>query len=279
MSSDKENILLYQLLNFLKKPTANELQPLSTAQKIHKTLLLLSWSFVVVLLIGLTLTVIISLSGFQGTNLIDSLLEEDNLLITIVLATIIAPALEETIFRLSLKPNTNYLALTLATLTILILSRIQQTIPLLILTATIPLFAALYAQTLRQTQAQTFITKVYTNHFRIIFYSSAILFGLVHMLNYTDIQSGGAILPLLIIPQTIIGIILGYTRLQYGFKYGILLHGLYNASLLIPALIATKYPQNTLAVSLIGFYFLIILCAGVFSLISQTIQLKKCSVS
>jgi membrane protease YdiL (CAAX protease family) len=69
--------------------------------------------------------------------------------------------------------------------------------------------------------------------FRYHFYLTAVVFGLVHVTNYNQpFQYGWAII-LLVLPQLIIGFILGYVRMRFGLKNAMIFHAAYN---FIPAL-------------------------------------------
>ena len=74
-------------------------------------------------------------------------------------------------------------------------------------------------------------------HFKYAFYTSVLFFGIVHIFNF---QGGAAVYylaPLLIAPQLIAGIFLGYIRVKFGLKWSILLHFSYNTILIGPMLI------------------------------------------
>ncbi len=61
--------------------------------------------------------------------------------------------------------------------------------------------------------------------FPVFFWLSAIAFASVHLANF---EEGGPILLALILPQFILGTILGYVRVNYGLWYSILLHAMHN---------------------------------------------------
>jgi membrane protease YdiL (CAAX protease family) len=66
---------------------------------------------------------------------------------------------------------------------------------------------------------------LYTKYWKSIFYFSAIMFSFLHSRRYdTDIF----ITLLATTPHLISGIFLGYIRVIYGFKYGVLFHALLN---------------------------------------------------
>jgi len=71
------------------------------------------------------------------------------------------------------------------------------------------------------------------------FHFTAICFALVHLSNF---EKGIALLPLGILytlPQLGIGFVLGFTRMNFGLKYSIAVHSLYNLALTI--LLLSKY--------------------------------------
>lgn len=67
--------------------------------------------------------------------------------------------------------------------------------------------------------------------FKIIFYSSAILFGYVHLFNYQIDTQILIFSPILVAPQFILGLIFGYIRIRFGLLWSIAMHSLYNGFL------------------------------------------------
>ncbi|GLU55971.1 CPBP family intramembrane glutamic endopeptidase [Dyadobacter frigoris] len=65
-------------------------------------------------------------------------------------------------------------------------------------------------------------------YFKLLFYISALLFGWMHIFNFEFTSSHYAFIPIITLPQTVLGLILGHIRIIYGFWYGVLLHFLYN---------------------------------------------------
>ncbi len=78
---------------------------------------------------------------------------------------------------------------------------------------------------------------IYARYFKIIFYSSASLFALLHIMNYQLSLSVVLFAPLLILPQFLFGIFGGFIRLKLGFFWGACLHFAHNLIILsIPLL-------------------------------------------
>ncbi|MEM9391304.1 MAG: CPBP family glutamic-type intramembrane protease [Bacteroidota bacterium] len=79
------------------------------------------------------------------------------------------------------------------------------------------------------------IRKTWEKAFPYVFYLSVAAFGLVHITNFEDYKSYLWAIPFLTLPQLVIGVFLGYTRIRYGFRWSILFHALHNGILLVPA--------------------------------------------
>lgn len=65
---------------------------------------------------------------------------------------------------------------------------------------------------------------------KLVVYSSAILFGLIHLSNFTslDYATQFYLIPLLIGEQVIMGLLFSFIRLRYGMKWAMIYHGVYN---------------------------------------------------
>jgi membrane protease YdiL (CAAX protease family) len=70
----------------------------------------------------------------------------------------------------------------------------------------------------------------FSRHFAWFYAASALLFASVHLTNYT--QGASLVLLVLVIPQLIAGMILGYARITYGLWSDMLLHMLHNGLLI-----------------------------------------------
>lgn len=70
-------------------------------------------------------------------------------------------------------------------------------------------------------------------YFKWIYYLSAFIFGVLHIYNYEFDSSHYVFIPFITLNQIVSGLFLGYTRIIYGFWYGVLQHGLFNGLTLI----------------------------------------------
>lgn len=76
-----------------------------------------------------------------------------------------------------------------------------------------------------------------SRYFSWAVYISILLFGLVHLFNFTEYENAIWLAPLLIAPQLITGLFLTFIRVRMGFVYGVLYHALFNALLIGPMLL------------------------------------------
>lgn len=77
----------------------------------------------------------------------------------------------------------------------------------------------------------------YKKSFKYIFYGFAILFGYIHIYNYEITAYTLLLSPILVAPQIVLGLFLGYLRVKLGLIYSMLLHALYNGFLTLPMLL------------------------------------------
>ncbi|MBU2905693.1 CPBP family intramembrane metalloprotease [Arenibacter algicola] len=74
-------------------------------------------------------------------------------------------------------------------------------------------------------------------YFKFILYASVLLFAAVHMTNFEMSREVYYIAPLLVAPQLILGVFLGYIRVKLGLGWSICLHAMYNGVLITPILL------------------------------------------
>ena len=172
---------------------------------------------------------------------------------SIISGVIFAPIREEATFRLWLKPSLLNLSLSLGFLVAMIVEiyirlsglTVNSISPLMIHGFLIPAVAsALFYTRLRSNRILLNKTISYTStNFSLCFWTSHIIFALIHCINY-DIQKIWYIVPILTLPQLVIGLYLGFIRINYGFKWSLIAHGLHNLSTLAMfTLISGRTPQ------------------------------------
>lgn len=96
------------------------------------------------------------------------------------------------------------------------------------------LMAAIVAPVLEELIFRAPITLFKTKtSFRIGFYVFAIIFGLVHLSNFTITKNVILLAPILVLPQILLGGYLGFIRVRFGLGWSIALHGCYNGILVL----------------------------------------------
>jgi membrane protease YdiL (CAAX protease family) len=141
-------------------------------------------------------------------------------------AVLLAPLLEELIFRAQLKRFSGMLMF-VSLICGVVLSAILKTCWAFLIS---PLIFAILFMIYRFTVAASISRKfkLWERLFPWHFHLTAVCFALMHLANY---ERGLALLPfglLYTLPQLAIGLVLGFTRMFYGLKYSLALHSLYN---------------------------------------------------
>ena len=80
-----------------------------------------------------------------------------------------------------------------------------------------------------------FSQKLWDKIFPFLVYASSVIFGFVHLDNYTNDGFWFYVFsPIIIASQLIGGFVIVFIRVRYNFFYGMLYHSLWNASLIFP---------------------------------------------
>jgi membrane protease YdiL (CAAX protease family) len=79
--------------------------------------------------------------------------------------------------------------------------------------------------------------------FKIAFYVFALAFGYIHLFNYQIDTQILLFSPLLVLPQIILGLVIGYVRIRLGFLWAVALHAFYNGILVSLFLVAKNAIQ------------------------------------
>lgn len=172
--------------------------------------------------LGISIKLLINVLGVEANQIPLPYLKR------IILGLFIAPIFEELLFRLNLVINKkNLIGFLITCLFLAIFFFFKGSNLKLILFISILLIFLIIL--IYFTQYKLIII----SNYRFIFYSTAILFGLLHIFNYSGITTSNIVwTPLLVIPQIIMGLLLGYLRVTYGFIYAVICHSLINIPIL-----------------------------------------------
>jgi hypothetical protein len=143
---------------------------------------------------------------------------------------ILAPIIEETIFRLPLSFKKQHIAIAFGC-AMLLFARAIPAVKDLNLVSAIAVRAVLFIlgcfTLIKLLPSNTYLNKRMQTGFMVL---SMLLFGLMHILNYAPMQWGIIfIYPLFVLPQLFIGWALTYIRFKNGFFWGVGLHSLVNS--------------------------------------------------
>lgn len=193
------------LMSFLKNPV-DEAGPKKSKYEKFKTLVSL-----LIIEIPLMAVLILLISGFETLGLVDpenhkilDMIKSYPVVLLLLLTVVIGPFIEELIFRLYLRYKNNY--------------------ALHFLISIVSITGAQNEQ-----KAETFFISLWKKKYKFIFYFSAVIFGLIHISNFEFSYTILLLSPILVAPQIILGLIIGYTRVRNGFISGLLLHSFHNA--------------------------------------------------
>jgi len=142
---------------------------------------------------------------------------------------LLAPLIEETLFRLIYVYNKRNLGIILLTsVGLIVFFLFRESISKLIIFGSTALTAGILLLFFQKSR------DFFNEHFRFFFYSIALAFAVLHIFNFTGITGPVTFLTLFfVLPQFVLGIILGYARVTYGFIYAVLIHALVNLPVLI----------------------------------------------
>lgn len=87
--------------------------------------------------------------------------------------------------------------------------------------------------------------KTYVRHFGWAFYGATLLFAALHLYNFKFGQISFWMLPMLILPQFMTGLVLGWLRVRRGIGASIILHAVFNAGpILVIMTIISMLPEG-----------------------------------
>ncbi len=200
-----------------------------------ESVLMLHLMFIIIFIgiITLTTPILVSAGVMDMDNSVSNLMQEQSKWLFISLAVVLAPLMEELIFRLHLRYPLLGLWLIFTGVTFGIISFFLDiySCPFLWTMTVVAFLAAAIIYLSREIIAQP-MTLFYNRRFGFIFYITVLIFAFVHIFNYTDL-SNWIVAPLLVLPQLLISLFLGYVRVRNNVYMSMYFHGLYN---LIPTL-------------------------------------------
>lgn len=244
-------LALKEYLNYLKYPIYNYKRdaPLSLG-------MIINLYFIVFLFEMLLLIPVSAFSGMEDIpHAMEGLMEDMAFWQIFGLAVIMAPLFEEIIFRghLRYRPLLFLFGLIVIVGTLGLVfgwwpslsagSGMEEGIAKMTgaLTVILPLFVLLIMGYLVSDKLKDWVHRISVTEFSTLFYFTAVIFAVVHIFNFELEQTKWYLIPLLVMPQFILALYLGYIRVRNGIKYSIFVHALNNCIPLILFKIGTIY--------------------------------------
>lgn len=219
---------LLQFYNYLKHPVISLKSTSDSSSSLSKSVQLFVLIFILEILFLFPLLAVIGVDELP--HAFEMLKDTQTGWMIAGLAIIIAPIVEECIFRLPLKsPRTLmvYLFIFLGFVIFIITEYFFPSSGTLITAISGISLGVLFVYLL----SQNGILKIFSNrnNYPMFFYLIAIIFAFIHIFNfdldYVVWWKG----PVLVLPQFLLALVLGYIRIRFGLIYSIFIHALNNA--------------------------------------------------
>lgn len=228
-------------LQYVRQPTTNiQIAKISFYQKTETLLKFLTVNLVIQLVLSSITTFILfsvdSRLGSTTTNELTDFVQSNSYLYLLLVGGIALPFLEEIGFRLPLFFHPVSLGIAISYILILLFSILFPQTPsnpsftLLMIGVSLLIggIGVLFFHWKR-----TPIELFWKQNFRWIYYGFAVLFGFLHISNFSSASIWiFCLTPLLVLPQFISGLVIGYLRMQFGFFWGFTFHAVWNSALL-----------------------------------------------
>jgi membrane protease YdiL (CAAX protease family) len=232
--------LEYGMWDFLKKPTIK--QPVISTLK-GKLKLFIS---LFILEIVFTFCTGVLISGFGNSDItsgttvnIQQYLNQFPAWFIFIALVIITPTIEELFFRLSLKLNVKTMhfnvIIIIAGIILFIMSIIKtKWIEISFITFGVIILLSYF---IRKGKFNQIILAFWDKNFSYVFYFFVFSYGLLHVSNFNPKSISFLLLPIILLPQFILGLFCGYIRVKLGFNWSCFFHFLHNGIIMLPILL------------------------------------------
>lgn len=229
--------VLKDMMRYLRNPHPIARREAFRPDTVFTLLKLLGFAFLMLPILGIFMGLIFAVTGVTLPEPSDEFADIASRPNFIFLAAIIAPLVEELLFRSWLGKRWGVFLvapLLLVGLALLVLmgaddisSGIRYGLAIMVI-GSVSLYIARY---LKARHEEGILDRALMRVFPYAFWGTSLGFGLMHLANY-DGGGMGILLPLIILPQFTVGVILGYVRMRFGLWSAIVFHGAYNTALL-----------------------------------------------
>lgn len=201
--------IIIDFIHFLKVPKVEKPKELYFNFSFLK---LIFFSFLILLAFDI-ITGILFITPLKHLSLLPSQKEIYLSSINILKISLLLPIIEELIFRLPLKISKLNFVIPLSLLFFLFLIKLVNIY--FSLTIALLFFFSLALSINKKFSILYTLGRIFTSHFKVIFYIQALAFGILHLTNFNLDYRYIIIFPLLIINQLFTGCYLGYLRIRF----------------------------------------------------------------
>lgn len=223
--------LLGSYFHFLRMPDLAEApRNLGVRRTLRQILRLYTPHLLAILLIGLVISQVV----VEGDNLLlEDVSSKQEIWGGLFLIVVLAPIVEEIICRLPLRSAIFSFSIPISVLISCFLSILSVDPAISSATVLALLGLNIYFAIKRPKISQ--LQRLYTRFSRSLFYLSAISFGAIHISNYDS--RVWMLMPLLVLPQFVLGLFFGFVRIRYGLRWAMFTHAFHNGCMVGPFLI------------------------------------------
>ncbi|MEJ8801179.1 CPBP family intramembrane glutamic endopeptidase [Pontibacter sp. H249] len=148
----------------------------------------------------------------------------------LLVGVVVVPFFEELIFRFGLRFRRGFIAAFFAVLLLVAGVALFKFLPVWwAVGGTLVLALLMVLYLLKSNELGNYFEQSWARAYRIIFYAAAVIFGLIHLTNFEYSTAILLLAPILVAPQVVGGLFMGYMRVKYGFFWGYYLHAAHNA--------------------------------------------------
>lgn len=159
--------------------------------------------------------------------------------IVFVIVVFFSPIVEELFFRLHLRLTEKYMHINfiiiISGVLLLLLPAVEVNYIKISILALGVILLLIYF--IKKAKFNQFILTIWNRNYFYVFYISVASFGLLHITNYNPKLITFLLLPILVLPQLILGLFIGYIRLRLGFFWGCIFHVFHNCIFMTPFMI------------------------------------------
>ena len=242
--------LIQQFFRYLSNPTTEVGSKPNWQIIIFNVVRLWAITFVISMFFAMLSNLILGREGYSEDDFaITEIVMDFPYFLVFFLVAIWAPISEEIAFRLGLRFSPINWGLSLSFLLFFLISILDlpfipsgwftfnslvgtfSTIIFILLTA------VLIYKVLSCKKVGFFVEKFFRRNFQFFFYTLAILFGALHIMNYDiNLREMWFFIPILIAPQLLLSFTISFVRMQYGFVWAVFTHAFNNVVAITPIL-------------------------------------------